>query len=165
MHPCGAFIRLIKPSRDRLRLLVCGSQIDDTLKDTPPQPTPQPGAKPLIQSFTLLILHGTLAFLFACTPKAPETPQDPMTLSIQRGKVVYQTQCTACHHSDPKRSGSIGPDVYGSSKELLEARILRGEYPKGYTPKRASHIMQALPHLKNEIQALYDYLNQSPGNH
>jgi mono/diheme cytochrome c family protein len=113
----------------------------------------------MFQILGLICWSWAFTSLFGCTSKAPERPQDPLSLSIQRGKVIYQTQCTACHHPDPKKPGSIGPDVYGSSKELLEARILKGEYPKGYTPKRASHLMQALPHLKNEIPALYDYLN------
>lgn len=81
------------------------------------------------------------------------------TPSIERGKTVYKTQCIACHHSDPHKPGALGPDVFGSSKELIEARVMRAEYPSGYQPKRSSHTMAPLPHLKNEIDSLYLYLN------
>jgi mono/diheme cytochrome c family protein len=77
-----------------------------------------------------------------------------------RGKVVYQSNCIACHNANPKLPGSLGPEVNGASKELLAARILHGNYPEGYQPKRSSHIMQALPHLNGDIDALAAFLNQ-----
>ena len=79
--------------------------------------------------------------------------------SAGRGKTIYQTQCIACHNSDPRKPGSIGPEVYGASLELLEARILRAEYPSGYTPKRATKSMVPLPHLKNDLPSIHLYLN------
>ncbi|OQW54266.1 MAG: hypothetical protein A4S09_06095 [Proteobacteria bacterium SG_bin7] len=78
---------------------------------------------------------------------------------IAKGKITYSSSCTACHNPDPKKPGSIGPEVYGSTRELLEARVLRAEYPQGYKPKRATKSMAALPHLKNDIDALAAYLN------
>jgi mono/diheme cytochrome c family protein len=78
---------------------------------------------------------------------------------IARGKVVYLANCITCHNSNPRKPGSLGPDVAGSSKELLIARIVHGKYPDGYTPKRSSHVMQALPHLVGDIDALVAYLN------
>jgi len=98
----------------------------------------------------------------SCNSKKP--PAEPSGLSdrsvlIQRGKSIYQTQCIACHHSDPQKPGAIGPEVSGAPKELLELRILKGEYPPGYTPKRNTHTMVPLPHLKNEIEAIHAYLN------
>lgn len=76
-----------------------------------------------------------------------------------RGKIVYEANCITCHSRNPKTSGPLGPDVYGSSKELLTARVVYGNYPEGYKPKRESHLMRALPHLQPEINALYEYLN------
>ena len=35
-----------------------------------------------------------------------------------------------------REDGSVGPAVAGASRELIEAKVLRGEYPPGYTPKR-----------------------------
>ena len=78
---------------------------------------------------------------------------------VAKGRTVYMANCIACHNSDPKRSGSLGPEVYGASLELLEARILRGEYPAGYEPKRKTKVMVALAHLKADIPALQAFLN------
>ena len=78
---------------------------------------------------------------------------------VARGKSVYQSNCTACHAPDPRVAGALGPDLAKSSLELLELRVLRAEYPAGYTPKRSSKVMQPLPHLKADIPALHAYLN------
>lgn len=56
-------------------------------------------------------------------------------------------------------AGSVGPDIYGSSRELIEARILRQAYPDGYKPKRSTHVMPALQQLQGDIPALHAYLN------
>ena len=77
---------------------------------------------------------------------------------IARGRAVYVSNCSACHNPDPRLPGSLGPDVAGSSEELLEARLLRNSYPQGYTPKRDSGVMMALPYLKDDIGALAAYL-------
>ena len=49
---------------------------------------------------------------------------------------------------DPRTDGSLGPAVAGASLELLTARVLRAEYPAGYTPKRETRVMVPLPHLE-----------------
>ncbi len=76
----------------------------------------------------------------------------------ERGRKVYAANCTACHHPDPGLEGVLGPAIAGSSRELLEARILRAGYPDDYTPKRATLQMAALPYLAPEIDALVAYL-------
>lgn len=110
--------------------------------------------------FLLLLCSGIL--IVGCTKTAPSQsaqPEDPKAALIARGKTVYQTNCTACHAPDPKMPGALGPDVAHSSQELIEARVLRTEYPKDYKPKRNSHLMTALPQLKADIPALAAYLN------
>jgi mono/diheme cytochrome c family protein len=78
----------------------------------------------------------------------------------QRGQTLYTIHCASCHNpGDPKRDGGIGPAIAGSSMELLEARVLRGEYPPGYAPKRATHIMPRLPIAPEDVKALHAYLN------
>jgi mono/diheme cytochrome c family protein len=76
----------------------------------------------------------------------------------ERGRQVYVAQCTSCHSSDPAQNGPIGPAVKGSSRELIEARVVRGVYPPGYTPKRPSAVMQPMPHLVGNVDDLAAYL-------
>ena len=83
--------------------------------------------------------------------------------AVARGRVVYAVNCSICHNPDPKLPGTLGPEVAGSSVELLEARLLRNSYPEGYTPKRDSRVMMALPHLKDDIGPLAAYL-ADPGS-
>ena len=84
-----------------------------------------------------------------------QSPSDPLT---ERGRQVYLSQCTQCHAVDPSQNGPVGPPVKGSSRELLEARILNASYPPGYKPKRATTVMPAQPAVGPEIPALAAYL-------
>ena len=75
-----------------------------------------------------------------------------------RGRAVFLANCVACHNNDPARDGPIGPAIKGSSKELLEARVLSSNYPPNYRPKRPTKIMPQFPFLKEEIPYLAAYL-------
>ncbi len=77
---------------------------------------------------------------------------------VRQGELAYQLNCTSCHSRNPAIAGPVGPAVAGSSLELLQAKVLRNEYPPGYTPKREGGGMIALPHLEPEIPALAAYL-------
>lgn len=79
--------------------------------------------------------------------------------SVERGKSVYLSTCIACHNVNPKLDGALGPAVADASLQLLEAKIVRGEYPAGYQPKRATRLMVALPQHAQDVQSLYDYLS------
>jgi mono/diheme cytochrome c family protein len=79
-------------------------------------------------------------------------------LLADRGRLIYVAQCTQCHATDPAQAGPVGPAVKGASAALLEARIVRGEYPPGYTPKRPTKVMPPTPALAPEIPALAAYL-------
>jgi mono/diheme cytochrome c family protein len=82
----------------------------------------------------------------------------PLSPEAERGRQVYVANCTSCHSTDPAQNGPLGPAVKGSSRELLEARVPRGVYPPGYTPKRPSAIMQPMPHLAGSLDDLAAYL-------
>jgi mono/diheme cytochrome c family protein len=84
-----------------------------------------------------------------------QSPSDPLA---ERGRQVYLSQCTQCHAVDPSQPGPVGPPVRGSSREVLEARILKGTYPPGYKPKRPTNVMPPQPALAPEIPALAAYL-------
>lgn len=100
------------------------------------------------------LLVALAAATSACQGGGDQTP-------AERGRQVYVANCIACHHQDPSREGTLGPAVAGASLELLEARILRAEYPPGYEPKRDSNLMPAMPYLKNDIPALAAYLAEA----
>lgn len=78
--------------------------------------------------------------------------------SAERGRLVYLSQCTACHAMDPSRPGPVGPPVKGASRELLEAKLLKGTYPPGYAPKRPTGVMPPQPQLAADIPALAEFL-------
>lgn len=102
--------------------------------------------------FTVLLAP----LILACSGGSP--PSAPLSPEAARGKEVYAGSCTACHNADPAKPGSLGPEIKGSSRELIEARVLRAEYPPGYTPKRTSTLMTPLPALAGDIDALVAYL-------
>lgn len=102
------------------------------------------------------------AVFSACNKSSapPSEPQDPQQQAlIKHGRAIYQTTCIACHNSNPKQPGALGPDVWGSSLPLITARVISASYPPGYKPKRQTHTMVALPQFKDDLPALHAYLN------
>ena len=79
-----------------------------------------------------------------------------------RGKLVYENVCTACHSRDPREDGALGPGVAGASQALLEAKVLRGEYPPGYAPKLPSATMPKYEYLAGSIGDVAAYLATIP---
>ena len=82
-----------------------------------------------------------------------------LTTDIERGRMVYFANCVSCHNKDPKKPGSIGPEVYGVSIDVLTQKIVSGKYPENYRPKRPSKIMPSMPHLNKEISNLHAFIN------
>lgn len=100
---------------------------------------------------------------FACVLALGACGEEPKTPAggggdARRGKQVYLAQCIACHNADPSKAGPLGPAIQGSSRELLEARILRGTYPPGYRPKSPTTLMQPMPNLASAIPDLEAFL-------
>ena len=111
-------------------------------------------AAPLRSSQALRAIVGAFAVILAvagCGPSKPPT-------GAQKGRIVYMTNCVVCHNPNPNLAGSQGPPIAGSSRELIEDRVLYLKYPPGYTPKRTTHAMRALPQLKNQIDDLTAFL-------
>ena len=84
--------------------------------------------------------------------------QEKLSPEAERGRTVYNSQCTACHNFDPAQPGAVGPEIKGSSRELLDAKVLRGSYPPGYKPKRPTSVMPPQPQVAPDIPALSAYL-------
>jgi mono/diheme cytochrome c family protein len=96
-----------------------------------------------------------LALTLACSEG--ET-SDPQAALVKRGQQVYAINCTACHALEPTQVGPVGPAIAGSPLALLEAKVLRNEYPPGYTPQRDTRAMIPFAHLEPELPALAAYL-------
>jgi mono/diheme cytochrome c family protein len=118
-----------------------------------PTSTRPAAARPRARGLALAALLTTATTLAACSD--PTTTADP---KAERGRQIYLAQCIACHNPDPALAGPLGPPVKGSSRELLEAKVLKGTYPPGYTPKRPTTLMPPQPALEPEIPNLAAYL-------
>lgn len=104
-----------------------------------------------VSSSQIVLLLSAAGILGACS-------QPTSLTAVERGRRVYLANCITCHSLDPTQPGSAGPEVAGASRALLEARVIHGTYPSGYTPKRATHAMVALPQLAERIDDLAAYL-------
>jgi mono/diheme cytochrome c family protein len=106
-----------------------------------------------------LFLIALCAFTLAgCSKDSDDSAKSGKKADAARGRAIYLANCVACHNNDPSRDGPIGPAIKGSSKELLEARVLSTSYPPGYRPKRPTKVMPQFPFLKDDIPHLGAYL-------
>jgi mono/diheme cytochrome c family protein len=98
---------------------------------------------------------GIAAASLGCSQQA-SGPQ--LSDAARRGKAVYEGVCIACHNPNPALDGTLGPANAHAPRALVEAKVLRAEYPPGYTPKRTSKAMPAMPHLADKIDDLTAFL-------
>ena len=96
--------------------------------------------------------------VFAVAACKPADSVDP----VETGRRVYLANCIACHNADPAKDGNVGPAVAGSPADLVEARVMRAQYPPGYTPKRTTQLMPAQPFLSDAVPSLAAYLGSLP---
>ena len=87
-----------------------------------------------------------------------------LSAAAQRGRATYMNVCVACHNANPALDGALGPNLVGATRELIEWRVVRGAYPPGYRPKRASNAMPAFPHLADKIDDLAAFVAESTGD-
>ena len=107
------------------------------------------------------LAYGALALLLVlagCGEDSKPAGTTAESGGTRRGRTLYLAQCIACHSADPAIGGPVGPAVKGSSRALLEAKLLRGSYPPGYTPKRNTTVMPPQPHLEPNIADLAAFL-------
>lgn len=77
----------------------------------------------------------------------------------QSGQALYKSRCAVCHNVNPTKPGSIGPDLAGSSLELITLKTQKRQYPVGYKPKRKSRIMPKIKLSETQIKSLHTYIN------
>jgi len=77
---------------------------------------------------------------------------------IARGKHYYDNVCIACHNGNPTVDGTLGPALAGASLDVIQAKVMRGEYPEGYTPKRDTGTMPRFQYLEPELEGIAAYL-------
>lgn len=107
-------------------------------------------------SINLVFVGLTAISLIACSKDSDNaSKKNP---DWERGRAVFLANCVACHNNDPSKDGPIGPAIKGSSKELIESRVLSSAYPPNYKPKRPTKVMPQFPFLKDEIPYLVAYL-------
>ena len=106
----------------------------------------------------LLVVAILTAAANSCSKDSDEKSESAKDPDAARGRAVFLANCVACHNNDPSKDGPIGPAIKGSSKELIEARVLSTSYPPGYKPKRPTKVMPQFPFLKDEIPYLAAYL-------
>ena len=100
-------------------------------------------------------LHFAVVFAAALLGGCGDSGGDGLA---NRGRQVYLAQCIQCHNANPAIPGPVGPTVKGASRELLDAKVVRGEYPPGYRPQRPTKVMPPQPALAPDIPALAAYL-------
>src|SRR5687768_3764496 len=105
-----------------------------------------------------LVTAALLILIASGCSKDSDQKESAKSADWQRGRATYIANCVACHNSDPSKEGPIGPAIQGSSRELLESRVLTMSYPPGYQPKRPTKVMPQFPFLKEEIPYLAAYL-------
>lgn len=120
---------------------------------------------PFFISMCRALIVGLASLIFiGCTKKETKN-LDPQTMTLEqkleRGRSIYLANCAACHNANPQIDGSIGPAVFGSSLDLIKARLMEAKYPEGYKPKKDSATMVKLPHLEKEIPFIFEFLNAS----
>ena len=114
--------------------------------------------RPPLRATAKASLAGLLLAAFGAACGESDASLSPLA---EQGHTAYRSICITCHNGVPSQDGSLGPAIAGSSRELLAAKVLRGEYPPGYTPKRATNAMPRFEYMADQIDALAAYLAEA----
>ena len=102
----------------------------------------------------LITLLVCIFLITSCNSSEPVYATD----SFKKGETIYKTLCISCHNVDPRKDGILAPNIAGANYELIKSMIMTGKHPIGVEPKWPDAKMAALPHLKEHIPDLHEYL-------
>jgi len=114
--------------------------------------------------FLLKLCGGFVAPVFFSSLLYAKDPAPLVSnpLLIEKGRKLYVANCLRCHNKDPNIKGSIGPEIVDAPYEVMYSKVMTGKYPdplpQGFVSKRKSRAMQPLPRLKNDIPAIWAYV-------
>ena len=107
------------------------------------------------KSWTPPVIASTKKVSIASVVDAGQSSED-------RGKTLYLNNCLQCHNRDPNIKGSIGPEIVDAPLEVMISKVMTGKYPEvlpeGFVPKRKSRAMRPIPKLKDDIPAIWEYV-------
>jgi mono/diheme cytochrome c family protein len=106
----------------------------------------------------LLLLIAALACGDGTASQTGAAEEGSVGDQVARGEHYYQNVCIACHSGDPNVDGTLGPALAGTPLEVVEAKVMRGEYPEGYAPKRDTATMPRFEFLGPELANITAYL-------
>ncbi len=115
------------------------------------------------RAIPMVSVAGTLAIMAILMLTRSVDGREPLSPG-EEGRKIYNLICTACHDPDPtvdRLGRSYGPPIAGSSLELLKSRVLTTAYPEGYTPKRDTSFMSAIPLTGTQLEALHTFLEHA----
>lgn len=89
-------------------------------------------------------------------------PASELSPELERGRLLYKTNCLQCHNKDPNIKGAVGPEIVDAPLEVMTSKVMTSYYPDplpaGFVPKRKSHAMRAIPKLKDDIPLIWAYV-------
>lgn len=84
------------------------------------------------------------------------------TETLEKGRRLYVSNCMRCHNADPNKKGSIGPEMVDAPLLVMTSKVMTGKYPdplpEGFVPKRKTKAMTRIPKLKDDIPAIWAYV-------
>ena len=105
-------------------------------------------------ALSALTAIAALTAVVGCGGETDST-EDP---AVAKGEMIYRNICVVCHNLDPNEQGTLGPAIAQATRAVLEAKVLRGEYPPGYTPARDTHQMPQFEYLEPNLDDIEAFI-------
>ncbi len=111
-------------------------------------------ARATLEAAARFVAVVALVATSACSGDS-DSSADP---AVARGETIYRNICVVCHNADPNEQGTMGPAIARATRDVLEAKVLRGEYPAGYTPARETHQMPQFEYLEPNLDDIEAFI-------